>query len=329
VAKQWPAINTQQYQVELNGAAKIDGSLAAPRMSGKFEVLRGELRPDLSFLERSNTPIKRDPTIKVVSTQPSAGSAATPEGNQPDDSELWRNSAIDVQVNVPNNVWLRHRNASVELAGNLRVIKASGGNPTLTGVIESIRGWVGFQGRRFTLSRARLQFAGGDKIDPVLDIVAEHRVTNYLVRIIVAGTAEKPTLTLTSDPQLDQADILSLLLFNKPVSALDKGEQLSLQQNAIGIVGGFAATKIGQAVAESLGLQNLGVDIGSIDFSGDAVRFGQYVGRDTFVSFSQEISGKHGQEIALKYQITSEWKLSVSSSTTGPDGIDLIWYRRY
>jgi translocation and assembly module TamB len=329
LAKQWPAINTQQYQVEVNGAAKVDGTIAAPRINGKFEVARGELRPDLSFLERSNTPVKRDPTIKVVSTQPSAASAAKPEGKQQADSELWGNSAIDVQVNVPNNVWLRHRNATVELSGNLRVMKARSANLTLKGVIESIRGWVGFQGRRFTLIRARLEFTGGEKIDPALDILAEHRVTNYLVKVIVTGTAEKPTLTLTSDPQLDQADILSLLLFNKPVSELNKGEQVSLQQNAIGIVGGFAATKIGQAVAESLGLQNLGVDIGSIDFSGEAVRFGQFVGRDTFISFSQEVSGKYGQEISVQYHITSEWKLSVSSSTTGPDGIDLIWSRRY
>jgi autotransporter translocation and assembly factor TamB len=329
VAKQWPAINTQQYQVEVNGAAKVDGTTATPRINGKFEVTRGELRPDLSFLERSNTPIKRDPTIKVVSTQPSAASAAKPEGNQQADSELWRNSAIDVQVNVPNNVWLRHRNATVELSGNLRVMKARDANLTLKGAIESIRGWVGFQGRRFNLSRARLEFTGTEKIDPVLDILAEHRVNNYLVRVIVTGSAEKPILTLTSDPQLDQADILSLLLFNKPVSELNKGEQASLQQNAIGIVGGFAATKIGQAVAEALGLQNLGVDIGSIDFSGDAVRFGQFIGRDTFISFSQEVSGKYGQEISVQYHITSEWKLGVSSSTTGPDGIDLIWYRRY
>jgi autotransporter translocation and assembly factor TamB len=310
VAKQWPAINTQQYQVELNGAAKIDGTLAAPRISGKFEVPRGELRPDLSFLERSNTPIKRDPTIKVVSTQPSAGSAATPEGNQPDDSELWRNSAIDVQVNVPNNVWLRHRNASVELAGNLRVMKARGGNPTLTGVIESIRGWVGFQGRRFTLTRGRLEFGGGEKIDPSLDIVAEYRASNYLISAMVKGTAEKPTLTLASDPQLDQADILSVLLFNKPLSSLEKSEQASLQQNAISITSGFAAAQIGQAVSQALGLQELGVDI-------------------TNVSVSQDVSGKYGQEVSAEYRITSDWRLSVSASTTGPDGVDLIWQKRY
>ena len=76
-AKQWPAINTQQYQIEVDGAAKIDGTLAAPRITGKFEIPRGELRPDLSFLDRGNTPVKRDPTITVVSTTAS-GNALQP-----------------------------------------------------------------------------------------------------------------------------------------------------------------------------------------------------------------------------------------------------------
>jgi translocation and assembly module TamB len=330
-AKQWPAINTQRYQIELNGSSRIDGTLAAPRITGKFEVPRGELRPDLTFLDRSSTPPKRDPTIKVISTK-DAGNVAPVTKQESDnilENELLRNTSLDIEIRIPGNLWVRHPNGNAELSGNLRITKTSGGEPALSGLIETIRGWVRFQGKRFMLSRSRLEFTGSEKIDPVLDIVAEYRVNNYLVRVIIKGTAEKPTLTLTSDPQLDQADILSLLLFNKPVSALDKSQQASLQQNAIGIVGGFAATKIGQAVAEALGLQNLGVDIGAIDFSGDEVRFGQYVGRDTFISFSQEISGKHGREISAEYQITPNWKLSVSSSTAGSDGIDLIWYKRY
>ncbi len=157
-AKQWPAINTQQYQIEVDGAAKIDGTLAAPRITGKFEVPRGELRPDLSFLDRGNTPVKRDPTITVVSTTVAGNAAAKQESNGQADSELWRSASIDIQVRIPNNLWIRHRNGNVELSGNLRVTKASGGNPAVTGLIETIRGWVGFQGRRFTLTRGRLEF---------------------------------------------------------------------------------------------------------------------------------------------------------------------------
>ncbi len=309
-AKQWPAINTQQYQIEVDGAAKIDGTVAAPRITGKFEVPRGELRPDLSFLDRGNTPVKRDPTITVVSTTASGKSAVKPESNGQADSELWRNASIDIQIRIPNNLWVRHRNGNAELSGNLRVTKASGGNPTVTGLIETIRGWVGFQGRRFTLTRGRLEFGGGEKIDPSLDIVAEYRAGNYLISAVVKGTAEKPTLTLASDPQLDQADILSVLLFNKPLASLEKSEQASLQQNAISITSGFAAAQIGQAVSQALGLQELGVDI-------------------TNVSVSQDVSGKYGQEVSAEYRITSDWRFSVSASTTGPDGVDLIWQKRY
>jgi translocation and assembly module TamB len=328
-AKQWPAINTQQYQIEVDGAARIAGTMESPRITGKLEVVKGELRPDLSFLDRSNTPVRRDPTIKVVSTAPSSKAADERESDDQADSELWRNSSMDIQVRIPNNLWVRHRNGNGELSGNLQVIKARGGNPTVKGLIETVRGWVGFQGRRFILSRGKIEFHGSEKINPSLDIVAEYRAGNYLISAVVKGTAEKPALTLASDPQLDQADILSVLLFNKPISSLKQSEQASLQQNAISITSGFAAATIGQAVSKALGLQELGVDIGDVDFSGGQVRFGKYVGRNTYVSFSQEVSGKHGREVAAEYQITSDWKFSVSSSTAGPDGADLIWQKRY
>jgi translocation and assembly module TamB len=195
----------------------------------------------------------------------------------------------------------------------------------VTGSLETIRGWVGFQGRRFNLSRGRVDFGGSEKINASLDILAEYRVNNYVVNALVNGTAEKPTLTLSSEPQLDQADILSLLLFNKPISELGKGEQTSLQQNAVDITSGFAAAKVGEAVSNALGLQN----IGDVDVSGGQVSFSRYVGRKTFVSVGQEISGQTGQEVSAEYQIMPDWKLGVSSSTKGANGVNIIWHKRY
>jgi translocation and assembly module TamB len=325
-AKRWPAIKTQPYQAELNASANVDGTFTAPRMTAKLEVIKAEVRPDLSFLDRGNTPTKRDPSISVVSTNAAGASPAKKqETEKPAENELFRNSSFDVQIRMPNNVWIRHRNANAELSGNLKATKAPGGKPAVTGSLETIRGWVGFQGRRFNLSRGRVDFGGSEKINASLDILAEYRVNNYLVKALVNGTTEKPTLTLSSEPQLDQADILSLLLFNKPISALEKGEQTSLQQNAIDITSGFAAARIGEAVSNALGLQN----IGDVDVSGGQVRFSRYLGRKTFVSVGQEISGQTGQEVSAEYQIMPDWKFEVSSSTKGTNGIDLIWHKRY
>jgi translocation and assembly module TamB len=325
-AKNWPAIKTQEYRAVMEGSLNLNGTVKAPRLNGKVVIVNGEVRPNLAFLERSTTPINRDPTIKVISAadnRPSAGGDEKSEETA--DNDLMRNAAANIQIHIPNNVWVKHQNANVELSGDVQVSKAAGGKPTVTGTIEAVRGWVGFQGRRFTLTRGRVELIGGDKITPMLDVAAEYRVTTYVVNVIITGAAAKPTLTLKSDPQLEQADILSLLLFNKPMSALGKGEQASLQQSAIGLTTSFAAAAVGAGVAQALGLQ----DLGGVDVSGGQLRYGRYVSQNAYISLGQDFTGGKGQEASAEYQITREWKLSVTTSSRGEKGVDLIWHKRY
>ncbi|MDH3445888.1 MAG: translocation/assembly module TamB, partial [Deltaproteobacteria bacterium] len=216
-----------------------------------------------------------------------------------------------------------------ELRGRIRVSKNIDKDIELTGATEIVRGWVGFQGRRFNLSRGRIQFTGGGKIDPTLDIVAEHRLPQYQVNALVGGTAQSPTLRLTSSPQLEQSDILALLLFGKPVSALNQSQQTSLKQNALEVTSGFVAAKIGAAVSEALGLQNLGLDAGDVDFDGGKIGFGRYIGRDTYVSASQELAGERGREVSIEYQLAPDWKIGTSTNTQGSSGADIIWSKQY
>jgi translocation and assembly module TamB len=330
-AKNWPAINTQQYRALTNGSININETLKAPRLSGKLDVVSGEVHPDLAFLDHGSTPAKRDPTITVVSAN---NEASSQEHNGKTDAEAANDSALrnlnmHIQVTIPNNFWVKHRNANLELSGNLQIAQMPGGKPSIAGVIETIRGWVGFQGRRFTVTRGKVDFTGGGKINPTLDVIAEYRVTNYVVNAIVNGTVDKPALKLASEPQLDQADILALLLFNKPTSALGKNEQVSLQQDAIGLTSGFAASAVGTAVSKALGLQDLGVDFSDVDFSGGQVRYSRYLSRNTFVTVGQDVTGKTGQEASAEYQITPDWKLDVTTNTKGSRGVDLIWHKRY
>jgi translocation and assembly module TamB len=174
---------------------------------------------------------------------------------------------------------------------------------------------VSFQGRRFQLVRGRIEFIGGAKIDPALDVVAQYRLPQYQVDVIVGGTAEKPSLTLTSQPRLEQADILALLVFGKPIDALNQNEQGSLQESALSITGGYVAGRIANSVSEALGLDRLGVDIRQVDFSGGRIGFGSYVGDRTFISVSQELSGEHGREVSVEYQLAPDWKIGTSTTS--------------
>ena len=53
-----------------------------------------------------------------------------------------------------------------------------------------------------------------------------------------------------------------------------------------------------------------------------------YLGGKTYVSFPQQLSGGHGREVSLKYQIASDWKIGTSANSTGANGIEMIWHER-
>lgn len=330
-AQRWPAIDTPRYQVRVAGNVEVQGTLAAPKVTGQVTVSDGSLRPDLAFLEQSKVPLKRDETIVIVKN--SAGQRPAPrqssQRGEQNDSELFKRLSLDLRLRAPGNLWIRHPQLVSELSGDVQARKTPNHDVDLTGRVEMVRGWFAFQGRRFELARGIIEFTGGDKINPSLDILAEYRLPEYQVDANIGGTVEKPSLTLTSSPRLEQADILALLIFGKPMAALNQKEQGSLQQSALSITSGYVASKIANSVAGALGLDSLGVDISDVDFAGGQVGLGRYIGRDTYVSVSQQLSGERGREVSVEYQIAPDWKIGTSTSSTGSNGIDVIWHKRY
>ncbi len=329
--QRWPAIETQRYQVRVAGDLEAQGTLAAPKISGKVTVLDGLLRPDIGFLEQNKAVLKPDETIVFVSQNGAsrARPAQKKEASGSSDDQVFKNLSVDLAVRAERNLWIRHADLVAELSSNLRVTKAPSRDVDLTGRVDIVRGWLAFQGRRFQLTKGAIEFTGGGKINPSLDIVAQYKLPNYVVDASIGGNVEKPTLTLTSNPRLEQADVLALLIFGKPIDSLSQKEQGSLQQSALSITSGYVASQIANSVSNALGLDSLGVDLREVDFSGGRVGFGRYVGNKTYVSVSQELAGEQGREVSMEYQIAPDWKIGTSTTGTGANSIDIIWNKRY
>ena len=234
--------------------------------------------------------------------------------------------ALDFSLRLGRDTQVRHPDARLELTGDVRARKPKGGTLSLGGAIEVAEGWAGFKGRRFVMERGRVMFTGGRKIDPLLDIVAAHQASEYLVKVVVAGSAEKPTLDLASEPPLDQADILAVLLFGKPASELERGEKGDLKRQAASLAGSYAASAIGESVSDALGLEALGVEM---DFSGGKVGFQRYLTPKTRISISQDLVGRKGQEASIHYELAPGWELGSVTSASGSSGADILWRKRY
>jgi translocation and assembly module TamB len=326
----WPAITTSEYLAYTAANIRLAGPLDALKLGGKVEVLWGVIKPELTFL--GNETVKQDPTVEVVYN----GVAPPPPPPVPPSpyANVFSNLAIDVVAQVHRNTWVKVAGSSAELEGKVHVRKKPGGPVTLVGAIETVRGQIALAGQPLTLQKGEVTFTGGANIDPSLDIIAQRQLPQYIVSANIGGTATKPTLTLTSDPVMSQADVLSVLMFGRPTSDLNGGQQASLQTQAATIAGSYAANQIGQSVADALGLQALQFSV-----ENGMAAVGTYVTQDVFLSASQNVApqaqqlpGQASQKATISYYLTKHIQVDTSESRNdlgNASELDLTWHTQY
>src|SRR5713226_3429942 len=312
---QWPAIATRQYNAKINGEIHASGTPDAPHIQGEIDVVEATIHPDLDFLSGSSAPPPDDTIVvirpgEMISRAHGATSSRPPgvSSGQHTNNQTFKNLAVNLRVNIHRNTWIRHENAAVELDGGLDIKKHARGPISVVGEIETVRGWLQFHNKRFTLASGQILFTGGTQIDPTLNIDAQYAVSDYTVHVIVAGTASKPQIKLQSQPQLAQADILSLILFGTTTSQLGQGQKTTLQRQAQAMAAGAA----GRALSESLGLASLGVNV-----SGQSVGLGHYLNENTYVSVSPNLAAnasKTPAQVASVQYFLRRW-LTITTAT--------------
>jgi translocation and assembly module TamB len=65
------------------------------------------------------------------------------------------------------------------------------------------------------IDKGVVTFTGSEDINPILDVSASYKISDYIIYVDVVGKSKKPDINYRSEPELDQGDILSLLVFGK------------------------------------------------------------------------------------------------------------------
>ncbi len=227
---------------------------------------RAPLESGTSAQDATNAALRRaetTPNVPGTKAQAEAGTVPAPSG-------AFAPVELDLRLTIPDNLVLRGKklrpggptgaslgDMNITVGGDLQIVKPANGQLLLLGEVETVRGTYEFQGRRFDLQRGgTLRFLGEPQPNPALDITATRLIPNTGVeaRIRVQGTAKAPQLSLTSNPPLEESDILALIVFNRPVNELGTGERSSLAATAGGIATGFLAAPLGDSIGRALDL---------------------------------------------------------------------------
>ncbi len=316
------ALRREGVEAAVSGTLVARGAVLAPEVSGVLDVDHAVVRP-ASTPGRQPAP-PPDPTISVVGLEESPAAAAA--GPTPD---LPAPLALALTVRIARDAAVRRNDANIALGGELTVAKTRGEPARVRGQVRLVRGWFEFQGRRFDIQEGTITLGGGTPPEPIFDVTAVRRTSAYRIVVRITGSAEKPNLAFTSDPPLEQADILSVLLFGKPARELGRGQSLALQQQALQIATGYVVPQLRESVMNALGLDTLDVAFADRPDAPGQVRVGRYVAQDVLVSLGQEFGARVAQVVGVEYAVGTHVAVRASTSTRGASAVDLIWQRRY
>ncbi|MEP4199176.1 MAG: translocation/assembly module TamB domain-containing protein [Aliishimia sp.] len=228
---------------------------------------------------------------------------------------------LNITITATEPVFVRGRGLDAEFGGALQ-LNGTAANPIPIGRFDLRRGRLSFLGQRLDLSEGAITAAGS--LIPRLRIVAEAVAEDVTAQIILEGPADAPELTLTSEPELPQDEILARVLFGEDVASLSAFQIARL----ISSLATLSSGKPGLLDNTRLlfGVDDL--DIRTDATTGEAeLAIGQYISDNIYSEI--ELGAGGDTQINLNLDLTDTTRLRGSVNSDGGTGIGIFWEKDY
>lgn len=195
--------------------------------------------------------------------------------------------AMDINVDIPQDSWVKGSGVNVEVEGRLGITKEYGEPYIVAGNIDVVRGDYQFMGKLFNIEGGTVSFRGKEVIDPFIDIRALYEVSSVDVFINVTGTSENPKIQLSSDPPLDENEIVSYLVFGTSSDKLGTDERVSFQEKAGEFLGTMAVDELRDMFGDQFALDIITIKGGQTGFRDTHFEVGKYLTEDLYVGYER------------------------------------------
>jgi translocation and assembly module TamB len=304
-------VRRDEATIGLDGQLDLDGTFDDLALSGALTTTTAEFRliGDLpsGVEELQVTEINQPEVAEQAATRGGGGS-------------LLR---FDLTIVIPGQAFVRSPVLDSEWSGEL-TIRGDSENPIVSGVLRPVRGQILLADRRFVLEQGSISFLGDDP-DPVLDLTATRSTSSIDAWIRVQGRASNPELTLTSRPEYPEDEIISRVLFDKPVSQLSTSESIELATTIAVFARGITpATGLLTSMRNATGLDVLRV--GRSEEGDPTVSAGRYIGSRVFVGVDQG-SASDSTQATVEVEVTPNISVEsgVGADNSGRVGLKWKW----
>ncbi len=234
--------------------------------------------------------------------------------------------ALNVHVTGPRNIRIDNNVAKIPVTPDLYV-RGTIGRPVLLGRMEATEGQVYFRNNSFRLLSAVVEFADPTRLNPIIDLQAETHVREYTIQMTVSGTLDRLSVSLLSDPPLEEADIITLLTLGRTSEGLTGHEAAITTGEAASFVTGQIQDAVEERVRRLTGFDRFQIDpylTSTGASSGPRLTVGKSLFSDKlYITYSSNLGTSEDQFIRLEYIINRNLSLVGERDELGRFGGDI------
>ena len=230
------------------------------------------------------------------------------------------NQKLDISIDLGEKTHINAKGLNANLTGKLRIFQTLKGIVQGEGEINVENGKYAAYGEELEIDRGSLIFNKGSIDDPNLVLRAQKTIDTTVAGVSVTGRASSPVLNLYSTPSMSDQDILSVLIFNKPIGDIESSDGLTLLRIANSLRGNGEQSKLSKttnSIRDTIGLSDLSFQL---DGNAPSVEAGKRLSSKFFVGYGYGLLDA-AQSIILKYQLNTAW--SIKADVGVESGADL------
>lgn len=319
IGQQFKAFDSELLKATINTEMHLKGSPEAPIFSGDLSVLSSTINTDI-FLEEFNrvSDINQPLLVKArkeaelamfnIPQQTTIETTTTPDS--------YKRLKGQFNIEIPRNMWVKGKNMTFELMGNLKAIK-KGEEIDFFGNMTVKRGFYKLYGRRLEFEEGEIIFTGGDASIPMVNFKIAYKFRDpskelRKLNVNVTGRATTPKVEFFLDNEaIDEKDAISYLIFNKSARQLDSNENSTMGNSNLDVAKDLAMGQVSNVVKDAL-QSTLGLDM--IEISGKngwtqgSVSVGKYITNNLFLNYEKVFSLDKKDNVIEPEKITMEYQ---------------------
>ena len=298
-----------------DGTLHLQGSQSNMLLSGDVLITRFSVSQDMDFAAF-------------------ASQAKSVQGVVPSNSPT---NHVRLDVRIHSSPQLNFQNAFAKLAGDVDLrVRGTLATPSLLGKVSVTEGNAMIAGTRYDLQRGDITFTNPVRIEPLIDLSANARVSDYDITLALHGTPGKLSVSYRSDPPMPESDVVALLALGRTGSDqrlyTQQQEQALSNPTTDALLGGALNATVSSRVQKLFGAGSVKVDpnyLGSFGNSTSRIIVEEQLGRNVTLTYATDVNTTGRQLLQADIAVNRHVSLQVARDEAGVFSMVIKATRRY